>query len=296
MNEVFPRGPSLLTRFILILVFSIIAMIVDTKVDSVKTLRTYLTSFVSPLQYIADMPGELLNWSASRFTSRQKMLDENELLTAQITLLNGELQRLAALQQENNKLRNLLDAPVRVNMHKMIAELMSIDNNPYSHQIVINKGTLNDVYLGQAILDDNGVVGQVVEVGTTNSRVLLISDATHAIPVRISRNNVRLVASGKGELNELKLQHVPHSAEVQEGDLLISSGLGNVFPEGYPVGTIEKIVRDESQPFADVTIKPAARLDRLKYLLLLWPDEKAPEEAVASSELYKQLEANDARK
>lgn len=295
MNEVFPRGPSLLTRFILILVFSIIAMIVDTKVDSVKTLRTYLTSFVSPLQYIADMPGEVLNWSASRFTSRQNMLEENELLTSQITLLNGELQRLAALQQENNNLRNLLDAPVRVDMHKMIAELMSIDNNPYSHQIVINKGTLNDVYLGQAILDDNGIVGQVVEVGTTNSRVLLISDVTHAIPIRISRNNVRLVASGTGTLNELKLQHVPHSAEIREGDLLISSGLGNVFPEGYPVGIIDKIVSDESQPFAEVSIKPAARLDRLKYLLLLWPEDIAPEEAVASSDLYQQLESQDAR-
>ncbi|GLR72247.1 rod shape-determining protein MreC [Agaribacter marinus] len=295
MNEVFPRGPSLLTRFILILVFSIIAMIVDTKVDSVKTLRTYLTSFVSPLQYIADMPGEVLNWSASRFTSRQNMLEENELLTSQITLLNGELQRLAALQQENNNLRNLLDAPVRVDMHKMIAELMSIDNNPYSHQIVINKGTLNDVYLGQAILDDNGIVGQVVEVGTTNSRVLLISDVTHAIPIRISRNNVRLVASGTGTLNELKLQHVPHSAEIREGDLLISSGLGNVFPEGYPVGIIDKIVSDESQPFAEVSVKPAARLDRLKYLLLLWPEDIAPEEAVASSDLYQQLESQDAR-
>ena len=284
MNEVFARGPSLLTRLIMVLLLAVGAMIVDTKVENISTLRTYLTSLVSPLQYIADLPGEMLDWSASRFTSRQSLLEENERLTNQITLNNEKLQRFNVLEQENKNLRSLLDAPVRPNMHRMIAELMAVDNNPYSHQIVINKGTIHDVFEGQSVLDDTGIVGQVIEVGTTNSRVLLISDITHALPVRINRNNVRLVASGNGSLSELTLEHVAHSADMQVGDLLVSSGLGKVFPEGYPVGTISAIIRDESKPFASVKVKPSARLDRLKYLLLLWPENTAPPEALAPEE------------
>jgi rod shape-determining protein MreC len=285
MNEVFARGPSLFTRFIIVLILSASAMVIDTKVENISTVRTYLTSLVSPLQYIADTPGALLDWSASRFTSRQTMLEENERLINQITLMNEKLQRFSVLEQENINLRKLLDAPIREGMHRMIAELMAVDNNPYSHQIVINKGAIHDVYEGQSVLDDRGIVGQIIEVGTTNSRVLLISDITHAIPIRVSRNNVRLVASGNGTLTQLALEHVPHSADLQIGDLIVSSGLGNIFPEGYPVGTITKIVRDESQPFAEVEATPTAQLQRLKYLLLLWPSDEAPEEALAPDEL-----------
>ncbi|MGQ8366059.1 rod shape-determining protein MreC [Glaciecola sp. 1036] len=294
MNEVFQRGPTLLTRLILVLVISLVTMIIDTKVDSVKTLRTYMTSLVSPIQYIADLPGELLNWSANRFSSREQLLEENQKLTRQIALLNGEVQMLTTLQQENDELRRLLGAPVRIETRKMIAELMSIDNNPYSHQIVINKGTLDGVFVGQAVLDNTGIVGQIIEVGTTNSRVLLISDTSHAIPVRVSRNNVRLIAVGTGDLISLRLQHVPHSTDLEVGDLLVSSGLGQIFPEGYPVGVIETIVSDESQPFAEVIVKPTAYLNRLKFLLLLWPAEEAPEEATSALDILEELEAADA--
>lgn len=290
MNEVFPRGPSLLTRLCIVLTLSVGAMVIDTKIENVSTVRTYLTSLVSPLQYIADLPGALLDWSASRFNSRQSMLEENERLTNQITLMNEKLQRFVVLEEENNNLRKLLDAPTRDSMHRMIAELMAVDNNPYSHQIVINKGAIHDVYQGQSVLDDTGIVGQIVEVGTTNSRVLLISDITHAIPVRISRNNIRMIASGTGSLNELSLNHVAHSGDIEVGDLLVSSGLGNVFPEGYPVGTITSIVRDESKPFALITAKPSAQLDRLKYLLLLWPADIAPDDALSPSEALERRE------
>jgi len=284
MNEVFARGPSLLTRLCIVLMLSVGAMVIDTKVENLSTLRTYLTSLVSPLQYIADLPGALLDWSASSLTSRQKMLEENSRLTNQITLMNEKLQRFVVLEDENNNLRELLDAPVREGMYRMIAELMAVDNNPYSHQIVINKGAIHDVYKGQPVLDDTGVVGQIVEVGTTNSRVLLISDITHAIPVRVSRNNIRMIVNGGGSLNELSLNHIVHSGDIQEGDLLISSGLGNIFPAGYPVATITNIVRDESLPFASITAKPSAQLDRIKYLLLLWPPDIAPVDALSPSD------------
>lgn len=281
MNEVFARGPSLFVRLAVILVLSLGAMIVDTKVANFATARTYLNSMVSPLQYIANLPGAMLSWSADRFSSRQTLLKNNEKLTNQVTLMSEQLQRFRILEQENKNLRKLLDAPVRDSMHKMITELMAVDTSPYSHQIVINKGALDGVFLSQSVLDDSGIVGQISEVGTTNSRVLLISDVTHAIPVRVGRNNVRFIAVGDGSLDSLQLQHVPHSADIEEGDILVSSGLGEVFPEGYPVGTITKIIRNESRPFAEVTATPFAKLDRIKYLLLLWPQETAPAGSIA---------------
>jgi rod shape-determining protein MreC len=152
---------------------------------------------------------------------------------------------------------------------------MAVDNNPYSHQIVINKGAINDVYEGQPVLDSKGIVGQIMQVSSTNSRVLLIADVTHAIPVRIARNNVRLVVSGSGSLDELLIQHVVHNSDLKIGDILLSSGLGNIFPEGYPVASITSIIRDEGRPFSQVKAKPIAQLDRLKYLLLLWSERTA---------------------
>ena len=283
MDTIFTRGPSLNTRLALALAMSVMLIVLDFKLDAFSTTRVFLNSLVSPVQYLANLPGQLLNASAQRLTSQQALIEENEQLTNRLLLQNEKLQRFEALEQENKELRRLLDAPVRQNMRKMVAELMAVDNTPYSQQIVINKGAIDGVYLGQSILDERGIVGQVMEVGTTNSRVLLISDVTHSIPVRSIRNNSRFIASGSGAIDELYLTHVAHSADIREGDVLVSSGLGEVFPEGYPVAEVIQVIRDESRPFAQVTIAPQARLNRLKYLLLLWPqtssepDEQAPE-------------------
>ena len=283
MDTIFTRGPSLNIRLALALAMSVMLIVLDFKLDAFSTTRVFLNSLVSPVQYLANLPGQLLNASAQRLTSQQALIEENEQLTNRLLLQNEKLQRFEALEQENKELRRLLDAPVRQNMRKMVAELMAVDNTPYSQQIVINKGAIDGVYLGQSILDERGIVGQVMEVGTTNSRVLLISDVTHSIPVRSIRNNGRFIASGSGAIDELYLTHVAHSADIREGDVLVSSGLGKVFPEGYPVAEVIQVIRDESRPFAQVTIAPQARLNRLKYLLLLWPqtssepDEQAPE-------------------
>ncbi|MFT4939922.1 MAG: rod shape-determining protein MreC [Paraglaciecola sp.] len=270
MNAIFSSGPSIQSRLAIALLMSISLILFDHKFDGFASTRVYLNSIVSPLQYIANLPGELLSASATRLASHGRLLEQNAELIHQATLMSEQLQRLTLLKQENDRLRRLLGSPVRKDARKLVAELMAVDNNPYSHQIVLNKGAIHGVYEGQPVLDDRGIVGQVMQVGSTNSRVLLIADVTHAIPVRIARNNVRLVAAGSGDLNELLMQHVPHSTDVKVGDLLLSSGLGKVFPEGYPVGRITSIIRDEGRPFAQVRAKPIAQLDRLKYLLLLW--------------------------
>ena len=278
MDTIFTRGPSLNNRLALALTMSVVLMFLDFRLDAFSSSRVFLNSLMSPIQYLANLPGQLLDVSAQRLTSRQALIAENEQLTNRLLLMSEKLQRFEVLERENAQLRRLLDAPVRQDMRKMVAELMAVDNTPYSQQIVINKGAIDGVFLGQAILDERGIVGQVMEVGTTNSRVLLISDVTHSIPVRSVRNNARFIASGGGVIDELFLEHVAHSTDVEVGDVLVSSGLGDVFPEGYPVAEVTEVVRDESRPFAQVTVLPLARLNRLKYLLILWPNGVVNEE------------------
>lgn len=280
----FSSGPSLPNRLVLSLLLSVALILFDHKLDGFGTTRVYLNSLVSPLQYLANLPGQMLDASASRFVSHERLFNDNAKLTHDAMVMNGQLQRLIFLQQENDRLRSLLNSPVQDNTRKIVAELMAVDNNPYSHQIVINKGAINSVFEGQPVLDEKGIVGQIMQVSSTNSRVLLIADVTHAIPVRVARNNVRLIASGSGSLDELLIQHVAHSSDLKIGDILLSSGLGNIFPEGYPVATIISIIRDEGRPFSQVKAKPIAQLDRLKYLLLLW-SERSSEDKQAKEEM-----------
>lgn len=278
METIFTRGPSLAARMAMAVVLSCVLILVDHKLDGFQSTRLYLNSLMSPLQYIANMPSLLLNLSAERLTSQQDLIEENQRLTDQLLVASEKLQRFSLLEKENKELRSLLDAPVAADYKKIIAELMSVDRNPFAHQIVINKGTLDGIYRSQSLVDDSGIVGQVMEVGTTNSRVLLITDVTHSIPVRSLRNNVRFIASGSGGINELFLEHVTHNADVKVGDVLISSGLGGVFPTGYPVAVVTTIVRDERQEFAQVLARPTAELDRIKYVLLLEPSQSESSE------------------
>jgi rod shape-determining protein MreC len=280
MNLMISSGPSLLNRLALGLLMSVTLILFDHKFNGFGTTRVYLNSLVSPLQYLANLPGQMLDASASRLVSHERLFNENAKLTHDAVLLSEQLQRLTFLKEENDRLRSLLNTPVQDNTRKVVAELMAVDNNPYSQQIIINKGAINGVFEGQPVLDNKGIVGQIMQVSSTNSRVLLLTDVTHAIPVRVARNNVRLVVSGSGSLRELIIQHVAHSGDLKVGDLLLSSGLGKVFPEGYPVATISSIIRDESRPFSQIRATPVAQLDRLKYLLLLWSRREAEQNLI----------------
>ena len=176
MDTIFTRGPSLNNRLTLALVLSVILIFVDHKLDGFKSTRVYLNSLMSPLQYLANLPGLMLNESAQRFTSQEQLLAENQKLNNQLLLMSEKLQQFDVIAKENAQLRELLQAPIRVSSRKMVAELMAVDKNPYSQQVVINKGAIDGVYLSQPVIDDKGIVGQVMEVGSTNSRVLLIAD------------------------------------------------------------------------------------------------------------------------
>jgi rod shape-determining protein MreC len=275
MDTIFTRGPSIAVRLMIAVIMSCVLIFVDHKLDGFQSPRLYFNSLLSPLQYIANLPSLLLDVSAERLTSREDLIDENQTLKDQLLIASEKLQRFDSLEKENSELRALLEAPTSPQYRKIVTELMSVDRNPFAQQIMINKGALNGVFRSQALIDENGIIGQVMEVGTTNSRVLLITDVTHSIPVRSQRNNIQFIASGSGGFNELYLEHVTHSAEVEAGDVLVSSGLGGVFPAGYPVAVVSKVNRDERQVFAQVLATPTAALDRIRYVLLLEPETQA---------------------
>jgi rod shape-determining protein MreC len=159
-----------------------------------------------------------------------------------------------------------------------VAELIGMDPNPFTHRIIINKGERDGVVLGQPVLDARGLMGQVVELMPYTSRVLLLTDTTHSIPVQVNRNGLRAIASGTGNPERLELRHVADTADIKEGDLLVSSGLGQRFPAGYPVATVKEVIHDSGQPFAIVRAVPTAALNRSRYLLLVFSDGRTAEE------------------
>lgn len=271
MNPIFKHGPSPQHRLVLVLFFSILLIFLDHKMNSFENVRGYLQSLVSPLQYLANTPKQMMTWAAENLITRKRLIEENQQYKISELRQHEQLMQLEHLKQENNRLRSLLASPLRVEAKKMVAEIISVDSDPYIHQIVINRGANDGVYEGQPVLDDLGIVGQILHVGTTSSRVILITDVTHAIPVRNRRNGVRMVASGTGQIDRLVLNHVPHSADIVSGDILVTSGLGGKYPEGYPVAKVTLVSQDESRPFAKVYSQPLANIDRLRYLLLLWP-------------------------
>ncbi len=199
-------------------------------------------------------------------------------------LLQGRLQKLAALTEQNVRLRELLNSSALVNEKVEVAELIGMDPNPFTHRIIINKGERDGVVLGQPGTRrpwPDGRGGRTRWPYT--SRVLLLTDTTHSIPVQVNRNGLRAIASGTGNPERLELRHVADTADIKEGDLLVSSGLGQRFPAGYPVATVKEVIHDSGQPFAIVRAVPTAALNRSRYLLLVFSDGRSPEERAADA-------------
>ena len=269
MNPIFKHGPSPQHRLVLVLFCSALLIFFDHKMTSFESFRGYLQSMVSPLQYLANTPKQVMAWASSNLTTRQQLMAENQQFRLNELKYHEQAMQLDIIKQENERLRSLLASPLRSELRKMVAEILSVDSDPYSHQVVINRGARDGVYEGQPVLDALGIVGQILHVGQTTSRVILITDISHAVPVRVQRNGLRLLASGSGQIERLNHNFVPQSADIQTGDLLVTSGLGGKYPEGYPVSTVSFISKNESREFMRVHSTPIAQIDRLRYLLLL---------------------------
>jgi len=269
MNPIFNQGISPVQRLCFVLICSAALIFFDHKMASFETARGYLQTLVSPLQYMANAPKQAMTWASENIVTRRQLMSENKDYREQELFFHEQTLQLSIVRQENERLRSLLSSPVRGGIKKMFAEILSVDSDPYSHQVVINRGTNDGVYEGQPVLDEKGIVGQILHVGASSSRVILISDISHAIPVRVQRNGLRLIASGSGQIDRLIHNFVPHSADVKKGDLLVTSGLGGKYPEGYPVSRVVLVRTDESREFSTIYSQPVAQIDRLRYMLLL---------------------------
>ncbi|MCU0119717.1 rod shape-determining protein MreC [Pseudomonas sp. B2M1-30] len=278
MKPLFAKGPSLGVRLLVLAVLSVALMVVDARFSLLKPARSQASLVLMDAYWITDLPGRLWEGVASQFGSRTELVAENEKLKTENLLLQGRMQKLAALTEQNVRLRELLNSSALVNEKVEVAELIGMDPNPFTHRIIINKGERDGVVLGQPVLDARGLMGQVVELMPYTSRVLLLTDSTHSIPVQVNRNGLRAIASGTGNPERLELRHVADTADIKEGDLLVSSGLGQRFPAGYPVATVKEVIHDSGQPFAIVRAVPTAALNRSRYLLLVFSDNRTAEE------------------
>ncbi len=223
---------------LLALVASLALFFLDSRLNYFSPLRNVLSTVVYPLQTVASMPADIGSWMDEFFQDRKQLKEKNTILEATNLINSVRLQKLEALERENMRLRELLGSSFRLNERVIVAELLTINLDPYFQQVLINKGQRNNIFNGQPVLDTTGVMGQVIEVNLFSSRVVLLTDPSHAIPVQINRNGLRAVATGRGLGKSLQLEHMPHNADVREGDLLVTSGLGGRFPAGYPVGTV----------------------------------------------------------
>lgn len=262
-------------------------MAIDHRMHYLDSVRTGLSLIVSPIQYLVSVPTTASGWLGDSLKSRESLFEENEQLHTKNKFLQAQMQQFVSLEIENMRLRHLLGASRRLSDRVLTAELLSVDLDPFSHQVMINKGSRHEVYQGQPILDVEGVYGQVVHVTPLSSTVVLLSDPGHALPVQLNRSGMRAIAQGTGSVDQLNLLHVPNNADIIVGDILVTSGLGGVFPSGYPVAEVTQVKPDSRQPFATVEAKPLALLDRSREVLLVWR-ELAPNDTqqvnVGSSE------------
>ena len=263
-------GASLSLRFILICIVSLALMFLDHRESHLRTIRHAFSVLIYPIQLAVDLPVRGWRWADEAIAERSELLAENRSLKLEKLDAGVRLQRLDALEAENRRLRAMLDSSARVADRVLIAEILSVDLDPYRQRFTINRGLSDGVYVGQALLDADGLVGQVMRVEPLTSEAVLISDADHALPVAINRNGLRTIVIGTGDSGRLRMPYLPNAADVEVGDLVTSSGLGGVFPSGYPVGYVSQVERRPGQGFAEIFVEPAAKLDRAREVLLVW--------------------------
>lgn len=258
---------------ILIIVITLVIIISDHKTGFFASFRYYISYLAAPVQHVANVPEAFKDWLSNTGRSRAELIEENSRLQAQSLLLKRRVQKLISLSAENIRLRELLNSSDLLEESVTVGEIVGVDQDPARHEIIINKGKRDGIYVNLPVLDAHGLMGQIIEVGALTSRAILISDPNHALPVQVNRNSVRAIAVGSGALDKLLLTHVPDTADIVVGDILVSSGLGQRFPEGYPVGVVTRVDHDPGKAFAIVEARPSAQLDRSRHVLLVFKEQ-----------------------
>lgn len=253
------------------MIVSIVMMTVDHRFDYLETVRSYLSTVVYPVQYLVNLPVQVGDAVSESLVSRQELMEENRRLREENLLLKTRSQKFDTMVLENQRLRGLIESPIRQGERVLVADLLAVQQANERHKFVINKGGNEGVFLGQPIVDERGILGQIVHVGPVSSTGMMVVDSEHAVPVEVNRSGVRAIAVGGGFDENLRLDYVQPDADVKEGDLLVTSGMGGHFPKGYPVGKVTRVKMHPGENFLQVRVQPIASLTKAREVLLLWP-------------------------
>ncbi len=270
-------GPSLAARLFVLVIASGILMIADHRAGYLDALRSALMAALYPLQRSVDAPFSAARWMSEGLATHSMLRGENGRLAEENRELRLRQMRLDALERENARLREASQTTARVIDRYLVAELVRLDMDRLRHRVLVNRGSTDGVYVGQPALDAQGVFGQVTRVGPVSAELIMISDPAHALPVVINRTGMRTIAYGRGNLERIELPFLPGNADIEPGDLVVTSGLGGVFPPGYPVGEVEELLKEPGEQGLRVTVRPLARLSSDPEVLLAWYDNQVQE-------------------
>ena len=270
-KPLFPKGPTLGLPTLILCLLSVMMLMTDSRSEYLSGLRQGLAYGLTPVVWAGQIPSKLRNFSGY-FSRRDELLEDNAQLREELLLQQARIRRLDAMEAENQRLRELLASSADLEEQVLVAEILTINQDPYRHQVAINKGARDGVYRGQALVDAHGVLGQIVTVNPRNSIAMLITDPDHGIPVEVNRTGLQTVAIGRGEGGGLSLPFLPGNADLQVGDLLVSSALGGRFPAGYPVAEVAEVTYQPGEHFMEALAYPAARIMRGRQVLLVWSE------------------------
>jgi len=274
---------------LIVVLVSVVLLAIEHRSSRMDNTRSILSVLIYPVQRLVSLPVEIVEKVQDTAVSYNALKTENAELKEQQLITNIKLLKLESLENENIRLRGLLENSFKLGEQVLVAELLSVNLVPYEHVMVVNKGSRFGVHEKQSVLDASGIVGQVIRSLPLSSEVMLITDPNHAIPVQVNRNGLRTIAIGSGQLDRLNLPFLPNNADIVPGDLLVTSGLGGTFPQGYPVAVVDNFTAQPNKPFASIYATPKAKLDRIRELLVVWSDStpvplSSPEEVEPEQE------------
>jgi len=254
---------------------SIALMVLDDKTLFLSRVRDTVSIPLSSLQYLVSWPVRLFDDWGSAISTHDHLVSENRALVAEQLLLRAEVGRLDSIESENQQLRALLHSTAEIRGKVLVARLLAIGSDSFTHLVTLNRGIHDGIFVGQPVMDAYGVMGEVIRVNPVTSQVLLVNDPHSGVPIEVVRSGIRAIATGDLYTRKLHLLNVPQTADIRVGDLLVSSGMGDNYPHGYPVGQVTMVNRVAGLPFLTIEVEPSAHLDRSWQVLLVWPDHEA---------------------
>ena len=280
--NLFSRQPPSFRSFIIAIFTCLVVLFFDWRMPYViQPARDVLYAAYNPIYALASYPVLSREWLNQQTKSEAQLRRENTAMQAELLQAQVRLQKLSELSAENNRLRGLLDTPLIIDGRIQIAEVIGTDADPLRHIIIINRGSIDHLRVGQTVLDDKGIMGQIINVYPHSARIMLLSDKEHSLSVRLERTGMRAIVSGTGDLGQLTFEYVPTSANIKAGDKVFSSGLGEHFPAGYLVGTVSKVSRHTTGEFAEIDVVPAAQLASGHHVVVLFSESLAKEQPYA---------------